>query len=42
VLGIGPTYVAYPMAEPAPVYRHWRGVRHSYRRVRHPQQHPTG
>ena len=39
-LGIGPTYAAYPAGEPAPVYRHRHGVRHSYRHIRH--EHPTG
>ena len=39
VLGIGPTYAAYPVAEPR-VYYHRRWVRHSYRHVR--RKHPIG
>jgi len=41
VLGVRPTYAAYPGPEPAPVYYHRRhGVRHSY--YRHGRVHTNG
>lgn len=39
---MGPTYVAYPDGEPAPMYRyhHHHHMRHTYRHTRH--ENPTG
>ncbi len=35
VLGLGPTYAAYPVGEPPRFYRRRHVVRHSYRHVHH-------